>query len=113
MAVMLQMFSLLFCLLDHTSLKWGLMIQITNVVYPCASLFWICVLACRNVHLSAFFSISAGEKGHQLHGALIWCNVLTDIRFLFHASLALAIILIVPSAMYNEYTLLTKGVQSV
>ena len=112
-AVILQIFSLSFCLLDHTSLKWGLMIQITNVVYPCASLFWICVLACRNVHLSAFFSVSGIKKGHRLHGALIWCTVLTDLRFLLHASLALAIVLIVPSAVYNEYTLLTKGVQSV
>ena len=113
MAVTLQMFSLLFCILDHTSLKWGLMIQITNVVYPCASLFWICVLACRNVHLSVFFSVSGVEKEHRLHTALIWFTVLTDIRFLFYASLALAIVLTVPSAMYSEYTLLTKGVQSV
>lgn len=113
MAVLLQMFSLLLCLLDHTSLKWGLMIQITNVVYPCASLFWICVLACRNVYLSVFFSFGSVEKGDRLHSAVIWCAVLTDTRFLFHAFLALAIVLTVPSAMYNEYTLLTKGIQSV
>ena len=43
-AVTLQVFSLSLCLLDHTSPKWGLMIQITNVVYPCASLFWMCVV---------------------------------------------------------------------
>ena len=112
-ALMLQMFSLLLCLLDHTSLKWVLILQITYVVYPCGSLFRICVLACRNVYLSVFFSFGSVEKGHRLHSALIWCTVLTDLRFLFHASLALAIVLIVPSAMYNEYTLLTKGVQSV
>ena len=43
-AVTLQVFSLSLCLLDHTNPKWGLMIQITNVVYPCATLFWICVV---------------------------------------------------------------------
>ena len=112
-AVTLQVFSLSLCLLDHTSPKWGLMIQITNVVYPCASLFWICVLACRNVYRKVLLSLGSVKKDHRMHSTLLWCILLTHTRFVFYASLTVVILFIVPIAVYNEYTLLTKGVHSV
>ena len=111
-AVLLQMFSMLLCILDHSSPKWGLMIQISNVVYPCASLFWICVLACHNVYLKAQFSLDGAVSCQRLQSAVLWGTLVTHARFLFYACLALAILCSVPTALYNEYNLLTEGAHS-
>ena len=65
-AVTLQVFSLSLYLLYHTNPKWSLMIQITNVVYPCTSLFWICVV-CGEC-LSPFLNILS-----LCHNSLLSC----------------------------------------
>ena len=111
-AVFLQLFSMLLCLMDKTSPKWGLMIQIANVVYPCASLFWIHVLACRSIYVKATLSHSRENCKHK-HCILLVYNLLTHVRFLFHAIIAVVIFFVVPIAVYREHTLLTKGVHPV